>query len=244
MPFVFLATFALCALASNAIAVAEEHESSSAQQAKVFEMANIKFNYLLYLPPDYAKEVDKKWPLIIFLHGSGERGSDVNMLKKHGPPKLLEEKESPLAGRFVVVSPQCPAEHHWTVEMGNALLDSILADYRIDKSRVYLTGLSMGGFGTWTWAAANPERFAAIAPICGGGDPKKADKLKDLPIWAFHGEMDHTVPIHRTEEMIEALKAAGDKEVKFTRYPEAGHDSWTKSYANPELYEWFLKFSK
>ena len=97
----------------------------------------------------------------------------------------------------------------------------------------------MGGFGTWALAAAHPERFAAIAPICGGGDPKQAERLKDLPIWVFHGAKDPTVPLARSEEMVKALKEAGG-EPKFTVYPDAGHDSWTETYDNPELYEWFL----
>ena len=105
---------------------------------------------------------------------------------------------------------------------------------------MYLTGLSMGGFGTWTLAAAYPRRFAAIAPICGGGSPKDAPKLKSLPIWVFHGAQDKTVPLARSEDMVKALKGAGAGEVKFTVYPDAGHDSWTATYDNPELYSWLL----
>jgi predicted peptidase len=114
-----------------------------------------------------------------------------------------------------------------------------LRKYRIDKDRVYLTGLSMGGYGTWALAAAHPEKFAAIAPICGGGNPAEAAKLARLPIWVFHGAKDPTVPIERSKEMVEAIKAAGG-DAKFTIYPEAGHDSWTETYNNPELYQWLL----
>jgi len=116
--------------------------------------------------------------------------------------------------------------------------------YHVDKDRVYLTGLSMGGFGTWTWGEHDPGRFAAMAPMCGGGDPTQADKLKDMPIWCFHGEMDQTVKIQHSEEMVDAVKAAGNTQVKFTRYPDAGHNCWTKSYANPELYDWFLEHKR
>jgi predicted peptidase len=120
------------------------------------------------------------------------------------------------------------------------LLDDIIRTYRVDRDRVYLTGLSMGGFGTWDLAAAHPEKFAAIAPICGGGNPQNAKKLARLPIWVFHGAKDPTVPIERSREMVEALKAAGAN-VKFTVYPEAQHDSWTETYNNPEFYQWLLE---
>ena len=115
--------------------------------------------------------------------------------------------------------------------------------YSVDKDRVYLTGLSMGGFGTWALAAKEPQRFAAIVPMCGGGDPKTADRIKDLPIWVFHGEKDTSVPIARSQEMVDALKAL-HADVQFTRDPDAGHDCWTQSYANPKLYEWLLAHTR
>jgi predicted peptidase len=121
----------------------------------------------------------------------------------------------------------------------NALLDSVTRHYRVDKKRVYLTGLSMGGYGTWALAAAHPEKFAAIAPICGGGNPADAPKLAKLPIWVFHGGKDTTVPLQRSQEMVDAIKSAGG-DPKFTIYPDAGHDSWTETYNNPEFYQWLL----
>jgi predicted peptidase len=124
-----------------------------------------------------------------------------------------------------------------------ALLDEVQSKYKVDPDRVYLTGLSMGGFGTWETATQYPERFAAIVPICGGGRPYTVARLKNLPTWVFHGEKDNVVPIKRSEEMVDALKKAGG-DVKFTRYPEAGHDSWTETYNNPELYDWFLKHTR
>jgi predicted peptidase len=163
---------------------------------------------------------------------------------KHGPPKIAEDKDSPLGNRFIVVSPQCPPKVWWQVDSLEGLLDDVLEKYHVDKDRVYLTGLSMGGFGTWAWAGRSPGRFAALAPMCGGGNPTQAERLKDLPIWCFHGELDDRVKITHSEEMIDAVKMAGNKEVKFTRYPDAGHDCWTRSYANRELYEWFLKHKR
>ena len=132
----------------------------------------------------------------------------------------------------------------WQVETLNTLLDDVIQKYSVDEDRVYLTGLSMGGFGAWTLATANPERFAAIAPICGGGDPFRASRrLRSMPIWVFHGAKDPTVPIKMSEDMVDALKKAG-ADVKFTVYPDAGHDSWTATYDNPELFTWFLEHTR
>ena len=211
--------------------------ASSAQQEKHFEAkitVTAKLDYLLYLPPGYHQS-RQKWPLVLFLHGAGESGSDLAKVKIHGPPKLVE------AGRqfpFILVSPQC-ATRGWNPDTLNALLDDLMRKYPVDKKRVYVTGLSMGGYGTWALAAAHPEKFAAIAPVCGGGNPKDAAKLAPLPIWVFHGAKDPTVPIQRSEEMMQAIKAAGGN-VKFTIYPEAGHDSWTEAYNTPEFYTWLL----
>jgi predicted peptidase len=229
------------ALLMPRIALAQKAGEQNAQNFEKTITKVVKANYLLYLPKDYGKEADKKWPLILFLHGSGESGSDIEKVKMHGPPKLVAGgKEFP----FVIVSPQSPASRiGWPVETLNILLDEILQKYSVDPDRVYLTGLSMGGFGTWAFASANPERFAAIAPICGGGDPFRARRMKDLPIWVFHGAKDPTVPIKMSEDMVEALKKAG-ADVKFTVYPEAGHDSWTATYDNPELYTWFLEHTR
>ncbi len=204
----------------------------------------IKSDYLLYLPETYNSS-QKKWPLILFLHGAGERGNDLDQVKRHGPPKLIAKGKKDLP--FIIVSPQCPKNGWWAnnIQMKalNLLLDEIISKYRVDKDRIYLTGLSMGGYGTWSLAAENPERFAAIAPICGGGDPHTAKKLAKMPIWVFHGGKDKVVPIDKSQKMVEALKKAGN-EVKFTVYPEAGHNSWAKTYDNPELYKWFLDHSR
>lgn len=211
--------------------------AAPAQEAKIFEgkvTITAKLNYLLSLPEDYGKS-KKRWPLVLFLHGSGESGSDLAKVKVHGPPKLVETK-GPFP--FILVSPQSPGRG-WDPNVLNGLLDSIIKQYHVDKDRVYVTGLSMGGYGTWSLAATHPEKFAAIAPICGGGTPADAPKLAKLPIWVFHGAKDNTVPLKRSEEMVEALKAAGGNP-KFTVYPEAGHDSWTATYDDPEFYKWLL----
>ena len=203
----------------------------------------VTLNYLLYLPAGYGEAEGKKYPLILFLHGAGERGDDVNRVKIHGPPKLLGSKTDLPLKDFIVVSPQCPANKWWQPHEVIALLDEVSQKYSVDADRVYLTGLSMGGFGTWETASRYPERFAAIAPICGGGDPRRVRSLRDMPTWVFHGDKDPTVPVQRSIEMVDALKQAGN-DAKFTRYPEAGHDSWTVTYNNPELYQWFLQHKR
>lgn len=212
------------------------------QEEKQFEkevLIKVKLNYLVFLPEGYD-QCDKKWPLILFLHGSGESGKDVSLVKKHGPPKIVETKSD---FPFVVVSPQSPRRGGWNPDVLKALLDDVLADYRVDRDRVYLTGLSMGGYGTWSLAAAYPDYFAAIAPVCGRGDPDDAEKLMGLPTWVFHGAKDEAVPLRHSEEMVDALKEVG-ADVKFTVYPDAGHDSWTETYDNPELYKWFLSHKR
>jgi len=197
--------------------------------------AKIEIDYLLYLPEGYQPD-GKRWPVLFFLHGAGERGEDLNKVKRHGPPKIVG------AGHdlpFVVVSPQS-RRFGWQVDLLDSLLDEILANYQVDPDRVYLTGLSMGGFGTWAWAIERPDRFAALVPICAGGRPDDVAVLRDTPVWAFHGGKDPVVALERGQAMVDALKKAGGN-VKFTVYPEAGHDAWTKTYDNPELYRWLLK---
>jgi predicted peptidase len=222
-------------LAAGIAQAAAAQPASPAQQAKTFEKKiaiTAKLDYLLSLPADYETS-KQKWPLVLFLHGSGESGTNLDKVKAHGPPKLVEAN-GPFP--FILVSPQSSGRG-WNADVLNALLDSIINEYRVDQDRVYLTGLSMGGYGTWALAAAHPEKFAAIAPICGGGNVADAAKLAKLPIWVFHGGKDPTVPLRRSEEMVDALKAVGGNP-KFTVYPEALHDSWTVTYNNPEFWKW------
>ena len=207
------------------------------QQAKKFEI-NRSLDYLLYLPDSY--EQAEKLPLIVFLHGAGERGDNIEMVKKHGPPKLV--KSNPDFG-FIVLSPQCPARTSWNATDIMALIEHVSANHKVDTRRIYLTGLSMGGYGTWDIAGRYPQRFAAVAPICGGGNPRYARRMRNLPTWVFHGAKDRVVPLSQSEVMVKAMKKAGGNP-KFTVYPEAGHDSWTATYANPELYQWFLKHER
>lgn len=207
----------------------------SAQTSQRLDVTiRVQMGYLLYLPKDY--DTKESWPLVLFLHGSGERGDDLELVKKHGPPKLIGEgKEFP----FIVVSPQCPKDQSWEPIELTALLDEVTKNHKVDQDRIYVTGLSMGGFATWELAAFTPNRFAAIAPICGGGEQYWTKRFKHLPVWAFHGAKDKGVPLERTQEMIDALTKNGGTP-KLTIYPEAEHDSWTETYNNPEFYEWLL----
>jgi predicted peptidase len=183
-------------------------DTKAETKREVFEQPSdeiLRLDYLLTLPAGYGEKSEQRWPLVVFLHGAGERGGQVDLVAKHGPPKRVAEKT-----------------------------------LRIDSTRIYLTGLSMGGYGTWHFATLAPNRFAAIAPICGGGVPYKMRWIKHLPVWAFHGAKDSAVPLDESARLVEALKKAGNTETKFTVDPEAGHDSWTAAYAGPELYDWLL----
>ncbi len=168
----------------------------------------VELDYLLHLPQGYDRSAkDQSWPLILFLHGAGERGSDLEVVKKHGPPKLIAAgKDIPA----IVVSPQCPTDQWWNdhVEALLALLDDVAKKHRVDPDRVYVTGLSMGGFGTWALLARDGERFAAAIPICGGGSRLGLQRAMNVPIWAFHGDADPVVPVDETTRLVEAMKSA------------------------------------
>jgi predicted peptidase len=196
--------------------------------------------YLLYLPPGYERDLSARWPLLLFLHGAGERGDDLELVKLHGVARRIEEGTG---FPFIAVSPQCPPDERWSTDVLSALLDEIERGHRVDRDRVCVTGMSMGGAGTWALAIASPDRFAAIAPICGRGDPARVCAIRHVPVWAFHGALDDMVPLRRSEEMVDALRGCGGN-VRFTVYPDADHDSWTETYANPALYEWLLSHSR
>jgi len=194
--------------------------------------------YFIHIPEGY-KESEKPWPLILFLHGAGSVGEELDKIKRNGLARTLAAKAEHPVRKFLVVSPQSQ-RRGWNTRVLNALLNHVIKTYQVDEQRVYLTGLSMGGYGSWSMAAAYPNRFAAVVPICGGGNPATAEKIKGIPIWVFHGEKDTVVPFSQSERMVKALEEVGGK-VKFTRYPEAGHDAWTETYRNPKLYEWLLE---
>lgn len=195
-------------------------------------------NYLVYLPQSYSKS--KKWPLILSLHGSGERGNNIDDVKRWGIHKILKENNN---FPFVVVSPQCPAGEIWEMQFNTLkdLLNEIENNYSIDHERIYLTGYSMGGYGTWNFSILNPERFAAIVPVSGGAmSPKKALRLKNLPIWVAHGDSDTAVEFEESKRIVDCLKEYNSN-IIFKVYKGAGHEVCTAAYEEPELFQWLLK---
>ena len=199
-------------------------------------------SYWLFVPTDTSAGTKDGFPLMLFLHGAGERGNPANV-KVHGPPMLLENG---WAGTwpFITVSPSCPSGATWSASQLLRLLDEVVERLPVDESRVYVTGVSMGGHGTWDMLLADPDRFAAAAPICGWSDPSRAPLLVDVPIWVFHGDADTQVSWKNSSNMVDAIRAAGGTKVEFTLYPGVGHNSWTVTYNNRDLYTWFLRQSR
>jgi predicted peptidase len=210
--------------------------------------------YRLMKPDNYDPQ--KKYPLVLFLHGAGERGKDHEKQLVHGVAEFAKA-ESRKKHPCFLIAPQCPSNSGWShfmtkkgapIPEGQAepgrlaveLVESIQKEYSIDPSRLYITGLSMGGYGTWDIIARHPDMFAAAVPICGGGDPTKAEKIAKLPIWVFHGGKDPVVPPARSREMVEAIKKAGG-DAKYTEYPDVGHDSWVKAYKDADMMAWLFE---
>ena len=206
------------------------------QQENHFETrgpAGVTIDYLLFLPQGYERS-NQYWPLMLFLHGAGETGTNLANVKRNGPPKYVESHPD---FPFILVSPQ--TRGGWDNKTLMALLDDISNKYRVDRRRVYLTGVSMGGSGTWALAGAHPDRFAAIVPVSGMGNMSDAKRLATLPIWVFHGAKDTNISAEYSRKMVAAVKAAGGN-VTYTEYPEAHHNIWKRVYDNPELYTWLL----
>jgi len=219
-------------------------DSASMLKPEKFEtefVQKLGYQYLLALPEGYDADASRQWPLMVFLHGAGERGSDMELLKKHGPPKLIAAGKKFEA---IVACPQVPAGEAWNPHGVKALVDRLSKDYRVDASRIYLTGISMGGFGTWETILEYPDTFAAAAPVCGGAGIGilKFERIKKLPLWLFHGDSDPVVPVIYTTDAQKRLK--DNKALKVTIYPGVAHDSWTETYENPELWEWMFAQKK
>ena len=194
--------------------------------------------WVLYVPPRYDPQ--RAWPLIVFLHGRGEEGSDGRVQTTVGLGPAIGR--DPDRWPAIVVFPQKPADRDGWDAYEPRVLAALMAarhETRVDPDRITLTGVSMGGFGAWLMAPRRPDLFAAIAPVCGGGDPADAPDLAALPIWAFHGTDDPVVPVEHTTRMVEAVRRAGG-DPRLTLYEGVGHDSWDRAYAEPELPEWLL----
>lgn len=231
---------ALVALTTACAAI----DDRSGETDQRFTNAQYDVRYKLYLPEGYETDAERTWPLLLFLHGAGERGDDLERVTIHGPIGIAREKPMP----FVIVSPLCPAGRAWRNAELLALLDDVLQRYRVDPTRVLLTGLSMGGYGTWNLGLAHPERFAAIAPICGGGETltmrmhgeEGRAAVRSLAIWAFHGADDKVVAPDESKRMIRMLEKVGARP-KLTIYDGVGHGAWKPAYADPNLWSWLLE---
>lgn len=195
------------------------------------------WRYFLYLPVSNEESAEQEWPLLLYLHGSSLRGNDLERIKRYGPPSFVEKrKDFP----FLTVSPQLP-RGGWPPDGLNSLLDELLATYTIDPDRVYLSGVSLGAMGAWTFAAAAPERIAALVPICAHGPGSAADVLIKMPIWAFHGAKDKIIPMAPHQKLIETIQELGGN-ARLTVYPHGDHGSViSPTYKNPELMEWLLE---
>ena len=196
-----------------------------------------KIPYLLYLPKDYEK--NETSPLLLFLHGRGESYGPLSLVAKWGPPRMAQRGDDL---KYIVVSPQCPGDDRWSSDKQQKLvlklLDTIIREYKVDKDRIYLTGLSMGGEGSWKLAAENSKRFAAAVIICGEGETEKAGNLTKLPIWVWHGDKDESVSHQQSVDMVQAIKKAGGERIVFTSMTNIGHNCWSAAYATPEVYSW------
>lgn len=195
-----------------------------------FVSATMSKDFLIYLPENYGDT--ETWPLVVFLHGSGERGTDPSRLRNKRPISLK------LAA--IVVVPPCLPSCSWEPDAVAGLVTSVTSRYRIDRNRIYLVGCSMGGYGAWATAAGQPELFAAIVPICGGGDPNQAKSLAGIPVWAFHGAADDVVPLAASEHMIEAIRNLGDQP-RLTILCDMGHGICQTVCERADLWECLFK---
>jgi predicted peptidase len=232
LPIVACTVLAGCAQEKWSLAAGQHPQAYSARITQV-----VGGKFLLFLPAGFETHGKTRYPLLIFLHGSGEAGDDLEKVKAHGPPEIVASRPD---FPFIVASPQSPSGSTFDPLALNVMLDDLLARLPIDPDRVYLTGLSLGGIWSYGWASRNPERFAAIAPVCGRWEPDDACKLKDMPTWAFHGALDDAVPIAEDNAMIAAINACGGH-AKLSVYPDIGHDVWDVAYGDPKLYEWLLQ---
>ena len=258
LPLVVVATLMTISSADETAKIKKIAELESIYSGEIFESENETLAYRILSPAKL--EPGKKYPLVLFLHGAGERGNDNVSQLVHGAAEFARPDRRSEFPAFVVV-PQCPddqrwVESDWGLESGEGkfpdapsqamkltlkLVDHLCANKAVDPSRCYVTGLSMGGMGSWYAAAQTPKRFAALLEVCGGGDPSWADRYAGIPVWAFHGQADRVVPVDRGREMIKALTDVGHApELRYVEYPGVGHDSWTTTFARDDVYDWLF----
>lgn len=236
-----LLAFLLVAFVGSRYRFAGAEDAAGKVQAREFRSeitVKVGYRYSLYIPKEYSSGSKRKWPLIIFLHGSGERGEDLDVLTRHGPPKMIA---SGYAFPALVASPQAPDHDTWDPHSVKALVDALRHEYHIDDDRIYLTGISMGGYGVWDTVMAFPHTFAAAVPICGSAGVKfvAAERIKHVPVWIFHGADDTVVPAANSQRIYDALVEAGGTP-KLTIYVGVGHDAWSRTYEDKDLWEWLF----
>ncbi len=253
-----------CLVAVIAVAFVQSLTASAADnrdrfEARVYECASgDTLSYRLLKPKDYDPK--KKHPLVLFFHGAGERGDDNRRQLIHGMNEFASDEMMEKYPCFVV-APQCPSgiqwvDTPWTLDahtmpdeptapmcMSLGLLSVLEKEFSVDPHRIYVTGLSMGGFGTWDAIQRHPDRFAAAVPVCGGADLAKAKDIAHIPVWVFHGDRDSVVKTKRSRDMVAALKKAGGSP-RYTEYPNTGHNAWKATYSNPKMYEWLFSQRK
>lgn len=217
-------------------AFAQNNESAYTVEEKNYTDTGFGYRYLMYLPNEYSKK-SQEYPVIFYLHGAGTYGTDLEQLKPQVPVHyMVRFGKLP----FVVVAPLSRYREAWEPGHVNTFIKDILLRNNLDRSRVYLTGMSMGGQGTIRTAGDFPRRFAAIAPVCGAGAIGRADALKTMGVWAFHGAKDEVIPIKFTAVLMQELKRVSKRDVKYTVYPNEGHSIWEEAYSTTDLYDWFL----
>ncbi|MBO5280853.1 MAG: dienelactone hydrolase family protein [Clostridia bacterium] len=207
----------------------------------LYRGGEVNLGSYVYLPEDF--DASRKYPMVVFLHGAGERGDGseqmLPLVCKNALPKYAEEgKEYP----FILLCPQCPENIVWNniVLSLKKLIDQIALEYNADAERIYCTGISMGGYGTWEMGIIYSDFFAAVAPVCGGGFVWRASQLKNMPVWAFHGDADNVVPLENSRMMVDGVNAAGGN-AKFTVFPGVQHNSWDSAYLETDVIEWLLE---
>ena len=234
------------------------------QEREFKDASGATHRYRVFIPSGFDKDDQSKFPLILFLHGAGERGNDNVAQLKHGAAEFAREDRQ-AQYPCIVICPQCPTDEKWVLvdwsdksgkgtfpdepspamQTALGIVDEWANSGRVDKSRIYITGLSMGGYGSWYAASMKDNPFAAAMPICGGGDPTWAKRYGSMPIWTFHGTDDAAVPLVRTQEMLSALKEVGHKpEPKYTEYQGGGHDVWTETYKRDDVFAWLFSQKK
>jgi len=227
----------------NVSLVGEGIKNKSSEKFITNLAMQVSLKYHIYFPNNYH-DSDTKFPLVLFLHGAGERGDDLRLVEKHGIPKMINNG---INFPFITVAPQCPKFQYWSepvnVKTLLLLVEEIIKKNKVDIERIYATGLSMGGYGTLAIAKERPDLFSAIIPVCGGLDTTDIERLKDIPIWLFHGAEDKVVPVENSELIYDLLKPI-NPEIKITIYKGINHNSWEMTYNNQNIYEWMLKYKK